>query len=259
MKRSCTPPKPARPSPAKAPSLASFFAALAPALEGTAKTGPAAKALGVDPLRLGMYGQMCAVHRESLLDSMYPNTRIALGARRWDPLVAAFHRRFPPRHFELNANAEPFALLLKETPGVAPWIVELADLEWQEWIVMRALEAAPSHVWTIHPSVVLRMHHFDVAGWADDDDAGPGPAVREHIVLLWRSKKTLAVRHAIARPAELIVLKAVSENVGLEEAARAAKLALAALQRARERLEKRGVLVSPMIRAARVDTRKARR
>jgi hypothetical protein len=154
------------------------------------------------------------------------------------------------RDFELNANvAEVPAFLADYAPqvGLPPWLPELADLEWWEWQTLIAPGerdpeegSGPRLVSTVE----LRPYHHDLVGWLAEDapERAPEPEASESLVLFWRDRD-LELRRENASPLDLLVLKAISEGLPLEAAARAAGAPVKALEETLRDLAEAGIVL----------------
>jgi hypothetical protein len=218
--------------------LAEFFAAVGPFLEGRVDEETAARALYGDAAegsegararraRLGLYGRFCRLHRHSVLESVYHQTRATAlrlgGEAGWDALVEDYFRDHPMRHFELNANGAGLPGFLVEYARGRGWpdyLAELADLEWWWWQMLIAADDPEDDEASVEgrrlrlaSTAELRPYRHDLVSWLDagEEPASEGPAARATIVLFWRDRD-LDARRENATQIELLVLKAVSEG-----------------------------------------------
>jgi hypothetical protein len=215
--------------------LQEFFATVAPFLEGHVEHAEAVRALYGSPSgahekdakRLEIYGRFCRVHRFEVVESIYPHCRREmverLGAAGWAELVEEYFRRHPMQHPEMNANASEFPAFLTAYRAEAPlpeWLPELADLEWWEWQAWVAPDdEAGGERPRVASAVELRPYRWDLVSWLDAKDERPAePELQEVLVLFWRNRRERFRRENVT-PLELLVLKAVSEGLPLEELA----------------------------------------
>ncbi len=230
------------------PDIAAFFAQIGPFLHGAASHAETAGALYGAPAdavtarhaeRLAIYGRFCALHRLEAL-KVFEATEAAArqhaesrdgreaAAAAWSRLVERYFVAHPMHHFEINQNGEFFpeflaATLAAEPEALPPFIAELADFEWWEWLVIIAPDAdsdqpADAGPLRLSSTVDLRPYHYDFVGWldAEPDERGAAPEPGEHIVFFWRDR-TLRGRRERALPLELILVKAILEGMRIDE------------------------------------------
>ena len=212
-------------------TLADFFSAIAPYLEGHASHDHAARALFSpasdenDVRRLAIYGRFCRIHRLEALEFTYPWCRAVilrtLGADGWERLVESYFRAHPMFHVELNENGAELASFLaglagQPEAGLSEWLAELADFEWWEW----RTRSAPDSDEDAHPdlgplrlaaTVELRPYRWDFVSWCDGLRDGE-PEARSCVVLFWRDRD-LDLRREDCSPLELGALKWVAEGL----------------------------------------------
>lgn len=195
-----------------------------------------------DAQRLAIYGRFCRIHRHQAL-TVFPATRAAfvdaLGEPAWDSLVERYFVTHPMHHFELNQNGEYLPQFLAallaadDAPALPPFLAELADFEWAEWQTRIAPDDAndadeanasdPSDATRgplrVGSTVDLRPYHHDFVGWLDTDpsERPAAPEAREALVIFWRDR-SLASRRDLALPKELVILKALLQDIALDEA-----------------------------------------
>jgi hypothetical protein len=175
-------------------TLAEFFAAIGPVLEGKAAVAESVRALYAgeperarDAERVAIYARMCRIHRFEVLDQVYVALRRAVIARggeaAWEELVETFFRAHPMRHVELNENGAAFPGFVAERAeagGLPGWMAELADLEWWEWKVRvqpdDPADADGAGPLRIASTVELRPYGHDLTGWLDEHAPEDRPA-----------------------------------------------------------------------------------
>ena len=228
--------------------IAAFFAQIGPFLHGAASHAETAGALYGDPAdavtarhaeRLAIYGRFCALHRLEAL-KVFEATEAAVrqhaaasdGSRpaseAWSRLVERYFVAHPMHHFEINQNGEFFpeflaTTLAAEPEALPPFIAELADFEWWEWLVIIAPDAesdqpADAGPLRLSSTVDLRPYHYDFVGWldAEPEERSAVPEPGEHIVFFWRDR-TLRGRRDRALPIELVVVKAILEGMRIDD------------------------------------------
>jgi len=216
--------------------LADFYQEIGPYLLGQRKYADTVQSLyGKDPPaeaeRLRIYGRFCRRHRQEALESVFAYCRDAIlataggqsGEEYWDDLVERYFVAHPMHHFEINQNGVYFPSFLKElvdSEELPPFLGELADFEWWEWVTDTlpedpadaALDAGPLR---LHSLVELRPYHYDFINWLNDDRQEPTPAEQDCVVLFFRNRN-LQGRRDLATPLEMMVLKAVLESVPID-------------------------------------------
>lgn len=215
-------------------SLARFFDEIGPYLLGQRDHDEATQRLygdaakGLDAERLSIYGRFCRIHRREILESVYPychETLIKLrGEEGWWSIVERYYVAHPMHHFEFNQNGiyfTQFVPSLVASGELPPFLSELADFEWWEWLTDGRLdepgdadlERGPLR---LHSSVDLRPYGHDLISWIDDDErASEGPERRDNVVLFYRNRELRPQREA-ATGLQMLIIKAVVEEVPLD-------------------------------------------
>jgi hypothetical protein len=245
-------------------NLTAFFAEIGPYLLGQRSHDETARRLygdgdgaaGREAERLSIYGRFCGIHRREILESVYPYSHEATTALRgeagWLSIVERYYVAHPMHHFEFNQNGIHFAQFvptLVASGELPPFLSELADFEWWEWLTDGRLDepadAEPEKgPLRLHSSVDLRPYGHDLITWIDDDEREPeAPSSRDNVVLFYRDPQ-LVPRRAAASGLDMLIIKAVVEEVPLDATlARQLGLPLEALQQAVFALREKGVLL----------------
>lgn len=212
-------------------TLADFFAAIGPVLEGRAEVAEAVRAMYArepararDAERVAIYARFCAIHRFEVVDQVFVALRRAViagaGDQAWRELVESYFRAHPMRHVELNENGAAFPgyVAARAVGGALErWLAELADLEWWEWRTRIAPDEPEDPAvgpLRIAPAVELRPYAHDLIGWLDEHEPEqrPGsPGAGDQVVIFWRDRE-LEPRREPASPVELAALKLVEEG-----------------------------------------------
>lgn len=210
--------------------LAQFYQTIAPYLEGRAGHDATVRALFGDAPpaeanRLRIYERFCRSHRQTATAGVHQVLRewvvAQAGRERWDALVEAYFVAHPMQHVEINENGAHLAAFLATRSDVPPEWAALADFEWWEWQTLSAPDspddASPDEgPLRLGATVELRPYAWNFVDWLDaDGERAPAPAREDVLVLFWRNRK-LDARRALATPAELVVLKRVSEGLAVE-------------------------------------------
>lgn len=224
--------------------------------------GVAAARLGVDPARLAIYRGFVHDHVTGILDKLYPYVRAHVGPEPWAELVAAYFREVPARHWELNACGQPFPSWLDariaagDAPGVHPFHVALAELEWEQFAVYMheatvpepadldapALNPTLSLLELAYPVVRFVVDHPEVESVTPDV---PVPAADRHLALLFRRPGTWRVAYYQGSDDLLFALKVVHEQIPLAMAADAAHQPVEVAQAALDHAIAIGLVVAP--------------
>lgn len=243
-------------------SLANFFAEIGPFLLGqrdhdeTTRRMYGDAASGLDAERLAIYGRFCGIHRREILQSVYPychETVVKLqGEAGWRAIVERYYVAHPMHHFEYNQNGiyfTQFVPTLVESGELPPFLSELADFEWWEWLTDGRFDepsdAEPDRgPLRLHSTVDLRPYSHDLISWIDDDEReSAAPKRRDNVVLFYRNRELLPRREA-ATGLNMLIIKAIVEEVALD-AGLATQLGMAheALMQAVSALREAGVLL----------------
>lgn len=217
--------------------LAEFYGHVGPYLLGQRSWEDATQRLygnrperATDAERLGIYGEFCRIHRQEALELGFPYCQQAIEALKgtgfWLSLVEAYFVSHPMHHFELTRNGSSFPAFLAERceRGELPrFLSELADFEWWEFLTNgqpddpadATPEAGPLR---LHSTVELRPYSHQLVSWIDDDKRQPPePQAGENLVLFWRGPEPdLMPRREVATPLEVMIIKAVVEEVPLD-------------------------------------------
>ncbi len=217
-------------------NLQDFFARVTPYLLGSVPYSeavrqlyPAAELDTPDAKRLEIYGRFCRTHRQEAA-SVFGYCRSAVeawaGEQAWVDFIEEYFRAHPMCSWELNENGEKLPGFLATHPlsERLPFLRELSDFEWWEWLVAIAPDQpfADEGPLRLSPLVELRQYEYDFVSWLDEAgasenmaSAGP-PQRQECFVLFWRDRE-LDGRRAEASPLELLALKLVSEGQTVDE------------------------------------------
>jgi uncharacterized protein len=206
----------------------------------------AARALGVPRVRADLYRRLVKGHVRTALEKIYTTLMRAVPQGQWDEWVASYDRAHPPTHYELNATALAFPLFL-ENVGAAPFLIELAQLEWAEFAVMMD-EAAVTP--GLNPTLTLFAFDYPVASWlaarrAGDESAPvttfPAPSPEKVAVV---RDAAFDVRIVPLSEADIALLQAVSAGADAQSLATATGVSLATAEAALTRLAERALLVT---------------
>ncbi|PKN54497.1 MAG: hypothetical protein CVU56_26180 [Deltaproteobacteria bacterium HGW-Deltaproteobacteria-14] len=232
------------------------------ALRRELDTDVAAARLGVDPARLGIYRGFVHDHVSGILDKLYPYVRAHLGSQIWAELVAAYFREVPARHWELNACGEAFPAWLDariaagDGPGVDPFHVALAELEWEQFVVYMHAATVPAgehlEAPVLNPTLSLLDLAYPVVRFIVDHpevgDVGPAipvPAAARRLALLFRRPGTWRVAYYQGSDDLLFALKVVHEQIPLAVAAEAVHQPIAVARAAVDHAIAVGLVLAP--------------
>src|SRR5262249_9082156 len=145
-----------------------------------------------------LYREFTYTHVQSLLRQMFPDANAVVGPEKWKPLEERFFAVHPCRHWELNANAEPFLVFLGEhvasgeEPVLPPWLPELCDFEWNQFVAYSTDVEVPTSVEgpELNPTVVLKEYRFSVHQVVHDRSAIPEED--PHVVAFFRDAEHVA-------------------------------------------------------------------
>lgn len=140
------------------------------ALRGETEVGQAAGELGVSRSRLALYAGFVRRHVRTAVEKNHSVLAALLRGPVWEALQDGYFRAHPPAAYELNAAAEGFrAFLAGEASagrhGLTPFHLELAELEWQEWVAYAHPDRIPLAAEVSRPTLnpTLRILRFDHA------------------------------------------------------------------------------------------------
>ncbi|MFZ5444217.1 MAG: putative DNA-binding domain-containing protein [Myxococcota bacterium] len=206
--------------------LAPFYERIGPFLEGRVGLDETKRALfgergSRDAHRLSIYARFCREHRNTATGGVHTETRALITRQRgepfWRQLVEDYFAQHPMQHPEINENGAQLAAFLAAR-GEPLW-GQLADFEWWEWRTYVARDDAADRepdtgALRLGATVELRPYAWNFVDWLDDEARAPEPEREDVVVLFWRDRE-LSARRALTTPAELVVLKQVSEGLAV--------------------------------------------
>tara|TARA_B100000029_G_scaffold506752_2_gene590059 strand:+ start:690 stop:2330 length:1641 start_codon:yes stop_codon:yes gene_type:complete len=207
-------------------SLPDFFEQMGAALEGRRAVDQVTEHFNLNELaqkRIEFYRSMIHHHSTEILTLVYPDTQRALGTELFEQLSEAYVKAHPMRDYEWNATAEAFPRFLasacsEKTFTLAPWSVELAQLEWDWFATYTHREEMPSvnEGLAVNPTLLWHQFQYQVASWMLEKDNGTDPKEGNESVLLFRHPVDMKTKLVPATSERLLVLKMVSENQSVD-------------------------------------------
>jgi hypothetical protein len=206
-------------------------------LRGQITPEEAATRFGAPVERVAIYQEFVKNHVKNALEKNYAVLARLLPADLWGQLLSDYFQQHPPWDYELNANAGQFRDFLRErvtnkSPGLHAFHVELAELEWQEWLAFSSADEIPAPSALDKPAVnpTLAILEFDypvskfVDAWREARrQAQPLPQQtpeksRERVFLFRDPLDHLPVFYK-ADDSLLFAFKLAYEETGIQEAA----------------------------------------
>lgn len=205
-------------------------------LRGEISPEQGAETLGAPTERVAIYQQFVRLHVRNTLEKNYSILSQLLSGPTWDKLVEDYFSQFPPWDYELNANAERFRELLQQqaqgSGDVQPFHLELAELEWHEWLAFSAQQQIPHRqsldAPTVNPTLTILEFAYPVSrfvdAWRAARDAGQElprelPQVDSERVLLFRDPEDNLPVFYQADDGLLFAFKMAYEGTSIEDAA----------------------------------------
>jgi len=189
------------------------------------------------------------------IEAIYPISRLLLEIDTWDQIATAC---------AADRNPKRVPNLLEqhvEKSGVAAFLPALARLEWALHQVALQGECMPAGVdrLMLNPTVhVLRLPWRDLPLLIQQQGAVvPSPEPGEECILAWMDPRTHDVQLRAASDEDLLVLKMVSEDIGIREVAEQGTVLPAAVGNAVSRAVANGLLLAPPSRIRRDESRGA--
>lgn len=214
------------------PELARFFDAIRPFLAGEESPAQFVERLGPSPSgerRLAVYPRLVSLDWIGVIDKLYEATRHAIEAHRpgtWARLRAELGRTHPPEHWDINDYGRPFPdwIAAKRESGenLPPFIEQLADFEWLEFITWTAADSAATT--KVEPTLAVRQYSYAVPAFARAVRRGESPdppAQKPTTVAIYRRPDTLLVHVFYLSMAGLLVLALAAGEVTESDLARA--------------------------------------
>jgi hypothetical protein len=220
--------------------LEAFHTLMHAALRGELPVDEAAARLGVPSTRLGIYRDFVFGHVRRAVESAFPATLVALGARA-RPLLEAYERAHSPPDWRFRRAAEAFPEYLEATLGDSEArLHELARFEWTLGGVADApdlpLEGPPGSL-RLEPTLDVHLHVWrtveDYAAWQSGETHALGASTvweAPRAVFVYRHPVRSTARWLVPAPPMLLVFKLVHDALPLEHVAAEVGLELPALE-----------------------------
>lgn len=215
------------------------------ALRDEADVAQTARDLGVSERRLAVYAGFIRQHVRTAVEKNHSVLAALLRGPSWEALLDSYFRNPPPMTYELNAAAEGFRALLADEiaagrHGLTPFHLELAELEWQEWVAYAHPDRIPQPAEVARPTLnpTLRILRFDhavaafVDAWRSAEHAGSAarpevPATSApppETVLVFRDPRSELAFFYVATNALLFALKVAADDLDVPDAAAIARV-----------------------------------
>ncbi len=211
-------------------------------LRGEISAAEASEQLGNDESRLAIYHRFVSGHVRNVLEKNFAVLVSLFPKQVWDMIVPEYFRSHPSDSYELNANGAQFPRFLSQWAddprfGITGFHLELAELEWREWVVYSTLKSIPSpeeiDAPVLNPTLIVMELEYPVVEyvflWREEQAKGfPDgvPAIPETenpgVVFLFRHPTTHNPVLRRARDPMLFAFKVVHDAIPLEEAVAAA-------------------------------------
>lgn len=235
-------------------SLDDFFGEIRPLLLGERDAQAFLDRLGASPSgarRVALYARLVGNDLSAGIDALYPGVKVAverLGTIGWRALLTEFFRAHPPSHWDLNQCGAPFPAFLAARraadPSLPVFLEELADLHWTEYQAFTSPAVMPPR--GLNPTAELRAYSHAVVPWASAARHGKAeglPQPRPTTVIVYRDPVSLLTRTLVADGALLLALAREQGIPSPAIAGAAEQIGSAALNAARARLVRAGVLL----------------
>ena len=225
--------------------------------------------LGCEESRIALYPEFVLEHVRSILAKNFAALAGLFSAEDWEEIVREYFRTHPPDHYEMNANAARFPAFLaqlaeQERFGIAEFHLELAELEWLEWVAFSTPKRipAPAEIWDpmLNPTLTVLQLNFPVAEylgrWEEERERGfpdgvpPVPKEKDGgMVFVFRHPKTHRAVVKRATDPDLFALKVVYESIPLNQAAEEARIRPSEAEALLLNAEKTGFVLLPLVRS----------
>jgi len=206
----------------------------------------AAARLGCPESRIRPYPESVLDHVRNILAKNFPALASLFSTEVWEKMVLEYFRRYPPHHYEMNANAARFPEFLHSMAeegrfGIGEFHLELAAVEWMQWVVFSSPEKIPVpgeiRGLLVNPTLAVLQLSFPVADylrrWEEESAKGfprgvpPVPEEEDGgIVFVFRHPGTHEPVVQRATDPELFAFKVAHESIPLPQAAEEARISL---------------------------------
>lgn len=235
-----------------------FFQTMRAFLLGRINADMVETTLGTSPSgtqRLVFYRTLVRNDHHGFMEKLFGFTQDAL-KERFSDYVDRFLTEHPPSHWEPNQIGERFPDWLRgqsDLLGIAPWIAELAQYEWFEFVVYT--DPSPDYPTarglTLNPTMRALRFEFDVPGWVaagrPTSDINTGPPKRDLILLIYRDPRTLQCKFLETTPWTHLIVASLENGENPFDAATMAGCDLGAANQAVGALVHAGLLFNDPI------------
>ncbi len=215
----------------------------------------AAAELGVNPRRLDLYRGMVRGHVRTALGAVYEILQGVLGEPLFAGLYEDYLSAWRPAHWVLSRAAEGFPEFLAAQvdagrPGLRPFHVSLAELEWAAWETRVHPARVPASVEApqLNPTLTVLQTPWPVVPFALAWQRGEGPqepAAEESVSLLFQKPGGLGVNLYVGSPALLFALKVTHDGLSAEVAAELSGEPVEAVREALSHAARIGLVIDP--------------
>jgi hypothetical protein len=240
-------------------------------LRGEITPADASTMLGCEESRIALYPEFVLDHVRNILVKDFPVLASLFSTEEWEAIVRQYFQTHPPDHYEMNANAARFPAFLQQMEeegrlGIGEFHVELAEVEWQEWVIFSSPEKMPVSAEirdrVLNPTLTVLELNFPVVEYLNiweerrakgfSEGVPPVPETSDgEIVFVFRhpSKHETVVQKAT--DSLLFVFKVVHDNVPLNEAAEEAQIGPPEAESMLMSAEEMGLIILPGLDAFR--------
>ncbi len=224
--------------------------------------------LGCEESRIALYPEFVLDHVRNILVKNFSALASLFSAEEWEGIVREYFRTNPPDHYEMNANAARFPAFLHQIAeqgrfGIGEFHLELAELEWLEWLAFSSPKEIPGPAEirepVLNPTLTVLELNFPVVeylrSWQEERTRGfPGgvPPIPEEknrgIVFIFRHPRTHEAVEQRATDPELFAFKVIHEAIPLNQASEEAQISLSEAESLLLDVEKTGVIILPRSR-----------
>lgn len=231
-------------------------------LRGQREVARTARELGIPERRLAVYASFVRQHVRTAVEKNHSVLAALLAGPLWEALLDGYFRSHPPTAYELNEAAAGFRdfLAAEATAGrLLPFHLELAELEWQEWVAYGHPARIPGEEEVtrpiLNPTLCVLQFQYAVSGfveaWREAEREGrPGrPEVptrpSPETVLVFRDPASDLAHFYRASDALLFSLKVVVDGMDIPEAAAIAGVSESVVRDLLDRAASIGLIVLP--------------
>ena len=221
--------------------------------------------LGCEEARIAPYPEFVLDHVRDILLKNFSVLAGLFAAEEWEAIVREYFQAHPPDHYERNANAAHFPSFLHAMAreghfGIGEFHLELAEVEWQEWVAFSSPKRIPLSTEiqgpALNPTLTVLDLDFPVVTymriWEKERATGfphgvpPVPGEKNgEIAFVFRHPQRQEAVVQRTRDTDLFAFKVIHDGIPLHQAAEEAGIDLSEARAILRDAEVTGLVILP--------------